>query len=448
MKITRPLWTKGIFMSPQHFQQQGLWSSFCDEQVARIASPDPWGVQRVGFDKQGLSAERLQVDALTIRLPDGTWVDTDVVDRLPPARSLNDVPKHVSAVTVLVGLPLMDPQGANYADDGHKPARPRRFLREYVHVADLHGDTNEELSVERHALALLFDFEQHDDYVTCAIGRFVRNTSGCFEPDAAFVPPCLLLSASPHLIARMQRLLEILAAKSASLAHRRKERSDQIADYAVADVSLFWLLHSVNATWPELARLCQAPNQHPERLYAVLARLAGSLLTFSMTETLHSIPPYDHRAPEPVFAALEALIRTLLDTVIPSSVVPITLDHPRATLWSGQFNDSRLIENTDYYLAVRAAMPAHDLLEQFPRLCKIGAPDDVQHIVSAALPGIPLRAASRLPAAIPVRIENHYFALDGAHPAFKRMTAAHGCQIYVPTSIPEVSVELYAVLPA
>jgi type VI secretion system protein ImpJ len=416
--------------------------------VARIASPYPWGVQGVVFDKQALAVDRVQVNAMNVRLPDGTWIDTDIADRLPPARRLNDVPKHAEAVDVLLGLPLIDPQGTNCIDDEQKPARPRRYVREYLQVVDLHGEGKDEIGVERHALALLFGFEQHDDYVTCPIGRFLRNTQGRFEPDPAFVPPCLVLSASDRLTARMQRLSEILAAKSTSLSQRRKERSDQIADYAVADVSMFWLLHSVNTTWPALARLCQAPDQHPERLYAVLASLAGSLLTFSMTETLQSIPPYDHRAPEPVFAELEALIRTLLDTVIPSSVVPIALDHPRATVWSGQFNDPRLIENTDYYLAVRAAMSAHALLEQFPHLCKIGAPDDVQHNVNAALPGIPLRPVSRLPAAIPVRIENHYFALDSAHPAFKRMTAAHACQIYVPTSIPDASLELYAVLPA
>jgi type VI secretion system protein ImpJ len=119
---------------------------------------------------------------------------------------------------------------------------------------------------------LLFDFEAPDSYVTCPIGRLLRNAQGTFEFDAAFVPPCLFLSANERLMERMKRLSEILSAKSASLAVRRRERSDQIADYAVSDVSLFWLLHSVNSTWPDLARLCAAPQQHPERLYGVLAR--------------------------------------------------------------------------------------------------------------------------------------------------------------------------------
>ncbi|MDN7932754.1 type VI secretion system baseplate subunit TssK [Burkholderia metallica] len=448
MKITRPLWAKGIFMTPQHFQQQALWNQVTDERIARITSPDPWGVCRIAFDTQALTIDRLQVSALDLRLPDGTLVDSESADRLPPARDLNDVPAQADSVVVLIGLPLLDPQGGNCIDIDERPARPRRFRREYLQVADVNGDNVEEISVERHALALLFDFEVSSDYVTCPIGRISRNAQGRFEMDAAFVPPCLFLSASSHLVGRMTRLSEILLAKSASLAVRRRERSDQIADYAVADVSLFWLLHSVNSCWPELARLCQAPDQHPERLYGTLARLAGSLLTFSTAETLQSIPAYDHLDPDPVFAELESLIRTLLDTVVPSRVVPIALEKLRGTSWLGKINDDRLVEGAEYYLSVQSGLPAHALLEQLPRLCKAGSPDDVEQIVNSALPGIPLRAMSRVPAAIPVRIENQYFALDGAHAAFKRMMDARACQFYIPASVPDVSLELYVVLPA
>jgi len=434
-------------MTPQHFQQQAMWEQFSDERVARIASPDPWGLIRVDVDVQALQINRLQLTTLEVRLPDGTYIDTATADVLPPTRSLDDVDASKVAFDILIGLPLRDAQGGNCIEACDKPARPRRFLREYVQVADLNGDGKEEISVERHALALLFSFEQHGDYVTCPIARITRTTQGRFELDTSFIPPCLFVSASAQLAERMHRLSEILVAKSASLAIRRRERSDQIADYAVADVSLFWLLHSVNSSWPDLARLCAAPHQHPERLYGVLARLAGALITFSTTETLKSIPAYDHRAPSTVFATLEELIRNLLDTVVPSRVVPIALEHGKPTVWQGKINEDRLLE-ADFYLSVQSSLPAHALLEQLPRLCKAGAPDEVEQIINSAMTGIPLRTMSRLPAAIPVRIENQYFALDSAHPAFKRMLAARACQFYVPTSLPEVSLELYAVLPS
>lgn len=435
-------------MTPQHFQQQALWNHHVDQHVAGMVNPDPWGIVRVALDHQALSVHRLKVNSLALRLADGTVIDTETADLTPAARDLGDVPSQQDAVVVLLGLALIDAQGNNCVEAGERPARPRRFVREYLEVADLHGEGKEEISVERHALALLFDFESHGDYVTCPIARLVRSPQGRFELDPAFVPPCLFLSASDRLTERMSRLSEVLAAKSASLAVRRRERSDQIADYAVADVALFWLLHSVNSTWPELARLCAAPQQHPERLYGVLARLAGSLLTFSTTETLQAIPAYDHLAPEPVFAELESLIRTLIDTVIPSRVVPVALERTRPTVWVGKILDERLVEGAEYYLSVQAGLPAHMLLEHLPRLCKAGAPDEVEQIVNSALPGIPLRTMSRLPAAIPVRIENQYFALDSAHPAFKRMLDARACQFYVPASLPDVSLELFAVLPA
>ena len=435
-------------MTPQHFQQQALWEHFANDQIARIASADAWGVVNVELDSAALAIDRLQLTKLTVRLRDGTFIDSETADWLPSARSLADVPANLNAVMVLAGVALADPKGGNCVEPGEKPARPRRVTREFHKVVDLNGHGLEEISVERNLVALLFDFEPSGDYVACPVARLVRTPQGHFEQDETFVPPSLFLSASTRLTQRMRRLSEILTAKSASLAVRRKERSDQIADYAVSDVSLFWLLHSVNSTWPELARLAQAPDQHPERLYRVLARFAGSLLTFSTTETLQAIPAYDHQAPEPVFAELEALIRVLLDAVIPSRVVPIALERLRTTMWLGHIKDERLTEGADYYLSVRATMPAHVLLEQLPALCKMGAPDEVEQVVNSALAGIALRPVSRLPAAIPVRIENQYFAVDSTDPAFARMIAARACQIYLPASIPDAELELYAVLPS
>jgi type VI secretion system protein ImpJ len=126
--------------------------------------------------------------------------------------------------------------------------------------------------------------------------------------------------------------------------------------------------------------------------------------------------------------------------------VPIGLTRRSPTTWHGQFLDERLVAGADYYLSVSAALAPFELLEQLPKLCKIGAPDEVDHIVNSALTGIPLKAIQRVPAAIPVRLDNHYFSLDSNDPAHARMLAAHACQIYLPASVPEASLELYAVL--
>jgi len=42
MQITKPLWARGIFMTPQHFQQQALWEQFAKwtrSPVSRVPTP-------------------------------------------------------------------------------------------------------------------------------------------------------------------------------------------------------------------------------------------------------------------------------------------------------------------------------------------------------------------------------------------------------------------------
>jgi type VI secretion system protein ImpJ len=62
----------------------------------------------------------------------------------------------------------------------------------------------------------------------------------------------------------------------------RRESNERMADFAVADVSLFWLLNALNSAEPVLGQFLRYPQSPPERLYPELARLAGSLLTFSL----------------------------------------------------------------------------------------------------------------------------------------------------------------------
>ncbi|PQV48086.1 type VI secretion system baseplate subunit TssK [Paraburkholderia sp. BL21I4N1] len=448
MRIDKPLWHDGLILTQQHFQQQDRWTAFALQQFVSAALAEPWGTLAVEVDQEALATARLKLAQLKGRFPDGTPFDTTVADALPPARDLTQgVPADRQSVIVFAALALPDASGSNCRFDEATLARPRRSYREFVKVADLNGTTESEIATERHAVRLLFDFEPHDDDTVCAIARLVRTTNGQFQVDHRFVPPCLTLGSHPLHLERINRLADILQAKSHALGARRSERIDQVAEYGVADVQLFWLLHCIQAAWPPLRLFASHPARPPEHLYLTLAQLASALMTFSTSAQLTDIPAYDHARADEVLAKLESMIRDLLDAIIPSRVVSIGLTRKSPTTSTGQFLDERIVEaDADWYLSVNAPVPAFELVELAPRLCKIGAPDDVEHIVNSALPGIPLKAVPRVPAAIPVRLDNQYFALDSTNNAHARMLAARACQVYLPASIPDASLELYAVL--
>lgn len=448
MKIHRPLWNEGAFLSPEQFQQQSRWEAFSNDQIARLSLANPWGIQRIAFDSQALSLNKLNAESLSVRFPDGSWIDTDVSDALPPARDLlQSIPASLNEVTVLLGLPLLHANGGNCYQEGTLSERPLRYRQEWVDIQDLFGQGNESVSVEHYALKLLFDFEGQGDYLTCPLIRMKRDANGQFAIDNLFLPPLLSLTASNGILTQqLDMLCTQVQAKRQRLMGMRRERNQQMAEFAIADVSLFWLLNALNSHESLLKFSQQYPVIHPEQLYQQLVSLAGALLTFSLEHDVEAIPAYQHNQLNMVFPSLFKLIGNLLEASLPSRVVAIELIQDRGTRWTGHLQDSRLTEEADFYLSVRSSLPAHQLLEQFPVLCKAGSPDDVSQIINSALSGIPLKALSHVPAAIPLRLDNQYFALDLTHPAAQSMLAARCCEFYVPRSLPDVSLELFGVL--
>ncbi|WP_047609070.1 type VI secretion system baseplate subunit TssK [Rahnella aquatilis] len=443
MKIYRPLWEDGAALAPQQFQQQANWNAHIADTVARMGIAHPWGVVAAEFDDAALALSRLNAIQMIVRFQDGTVVDSSLADNLPPVCDLSSAAGS-DTVDVVVALPLMNANGGNL-DNGLDSDRPRRWKAERVVVQELAGHERGELAILRNAITLRLSSQENTAYLTCPVARLVRNAQGLWSRDPTFIPPLLSLSASPRLVAELGDLLVRLQARRRRLMAMRRESNERMADFAVADVSLFWLLNALNSAEPVLTELLQTPSRHPELLYRELTRLAGSLLTFSLEHDAGDVPTYQHEAPEQVFPPLLTLLDKLLEASLPSRVVNIVLEH-HDQIWKGSLHDARLREGADFYLSVRSSMPNHELQVKFPQLCKAGSFDDVSDVVNVALSGMIITPLTHVPAAIPLRLENQYFSLDLNTQAARAMLEARSCTFYTPGSLGDVNLELFAVL--
>jgi type VI secretion system protein ImpJ len=451
MKIDRPLWAAGALLSPQQFQQQARWEAWANECLARLCLVHPWGVRSVAFDLEALRLGTLKATRLNLRMPDGTLIDTDHVDRLPPGLELSQLlPGDSQAATLLLALPLEQANGNNCLFDGGKGDRPTRYRQDWRQVQDIYADEVQSVGVLEQVLSLRWEHDENGDYLTCPIARLMRDGQGAWSLDPDYIPPLLSFAAHPGLLAQLDNLLTQLSSKRQRLMGMRRESNQRMADFAVADVSLFWLLNALNTYQPVLADLKAWPGRPPEQVYLELTKLAGSLLTFSLEHDVEQIPPYRHEQLENVLPPLLRMISTLLEASLPSRVIALDLEERSANRWQVRLDDPRLREpdSADFYLSVRCRLPAAQLQSQFPRLCKIGTPDEVDQLVNAALDGVPLQSLSHVPAAIPLRLENQYFALDLNHAKGKAILAQGLCAFYVPSTLADVKLELFAVLRA
>lgn len=443
MKIFRPLWEDGAVLAPQQFQQQARWNAHIADTVAGMGISHLWGVVSAEFDDAALALSRLNATRLVVRFQDGTLVDTSLADNLPPVCDLSSAAGRES-VDVVVALPLLSASGGNL-DNGQDSERPKRWKAERVVVQELAGYESGELAILRNAITLRLSTQENTAYLTCPVARLARNAQGLWSRDTSFIPPMLSVAASPLLVTELGDLLVRLQARRKRLMAMRRESNERMADFAVADVSLFWLLNAINSAEPVLAELLQTPGRHPELLYRELARLAGSLLTFSLEHDAGEVPAYRHDVPEHVFPPLLTLLDKLLEASLPSRVVSIQLER-QEQIWKGALHDARLREGADFYLSVRSSMPNHELQTKFPLLCKAGSFEDVSDVVNVALSGMVIKPLTHVPAAIPLRLENQYFSLDLSSEAARSMLEMGSCTFYTPRSLGDVKLELFAVL--
>jgi type VI secretion system protein ImpJ len=444
MKTEQPLWGRGQMVSPQHFQQQAAYAAWTAECIAQMGLSQPWGMIDATFESDALKLGRLQARHLHVRFRDGTLIDTNNADALPPVLSL-DGESH--EVVVVLALPLLRANGGNCLKPDEEAERPVRYRQRWRDVRNSFGEDTRQIAVMQPEMTLRFAHRANGDYLTCPVARLQQDSQGVWALDETFLPPLLTVQSSRWLVIQLEQLMTQLRARLTRLMAMRRESNERMADFAVADVSLFWLLNALNSAEPVLGQYQRNLQSPPERLYPELARLAGSLLTFSLDHQVSAIPAYKHEQLNAAFPPLFDLLGDLLEASLPSRVVPIELERDaRLHVWQARLHDSRLREEADYYLSVRSPMPVAQLQEQFPRQCKVGSPDHVRGIVNSSKLGVPLTPLRHVPAAIPLRLENQYFSLDMAHPLAAEMLQSGSCMFYVPGMLGEPELELFAVL--
>ena len=441
------LWGEGLFLRPQHFQQQDAYHEWRLAQMSRLLHPYAWGVRHIKVDLDALQTGLLRLLELQVVLPDGELFNAPAEDELPPPVALSSLTQDGAgdALFHLAMAPVRS-SGTNMASTPDEADTAVRYFRSPIQSADAFTDAvAAELVVLRKSARLLPDSAPRAHLVTLPLVRLRKTSTGGFELDGRFMPPSLSIQSSPALFLNLRRLLDVLQAKVDALYGMHREPSKNIIEFRSGDVASFWLLHTASAAFAGLSHLSRHAALHPERLFEKLLELAGALMTFSKTFTLADLPAYDHSNPGPGFTRLDQVVRELLETVISTRYFAITLNETQPSFHLGRLDAEQITPQTQLYLGVSATMAPAELVEVVPQRFKIGAPDDVEKLVLSAMPGVRLVHAPQVPAAVPVRPGSYYFSLEPRGMLYERMLQAHALTVYAPSGLQDLRLELVAV---
>ena len=448
-KYRKIVWNEGMLLTPHHFQQ---WDNYHEELLnSRIRSIQPfeYGVLNLQINTDAIANGNFQITNFRGVLPDGLMINVPDAEGVPDLRPVgNHFHPEQDKLGVHLAIPAKKNGEANFQASGVKANNNLRFLQEGAMVKDETNGTNEQpLALAKSNLRIIFDDELRDGFTSIKIAELERTPTGQLQISEEYIPPVLKVSASGWLISMLRQLVEVLITKSGSLGEQRRQRNASLADFTTSEVAVFWLLHTINSSIPTMAHFFRSPLLHPEKLYLEMAELVGKLMTFSVEHHPKDIIKYEHDDLYLTFSNLNAVLRELLETVIPSRCVPIPLEKTRDTLYVGRIEDARLLKEAGFYLAVRAQMPESKLIEGVPRVVKIASRDVIDTIIGSALPGVILTHASPPPAPIPARVGFRYFMLDTIGPYWEGIKGSKVVAVYVPDEIPDEKLEMYAVKP-
>lgn len=438
---SKVVWSEGMFLNPQHFQQQDRYYEQYIEGRFRALGSYGWGWHEFTVDQQLLKLGKISLLSARGVLPDGTPFNLPEGDEAPPVLEL---PETLHNCIVYLALPVRRP-GALDVLPAEGAAGLARYLADEVDVRDASSDsgTSSVIRIGKLRLRLLLETDDLSGYTVLGLLRIseVRDDRQVILDDQ-YVPPVLDCMASSRLSGFLNELTGMLHHRGEAIAGRladsRRAGTAEIADYM--------MLQLVNRLEPLAAHLARHPGLHPQALYAELLQMVGELATFTARNRRPpEFGPYRHDDLQNTFSPVMGSLRQSLSMVQEQTAIALSLVEKRYGIRVAQIPDPSLVGTASFVLAVRADLPAEALRTRFPAQAKLGSVEGIRELVNAQMPGIPLRPLAVAPRQIPYHAGFTYFELERNSDFWKDLHQSGGFALHVGGDYPGLELEFWAI---
>jgi type VI secretion system protein ImpJ len=435
----KPLWSEGMFMRPQHLQQNDRYMErFVEERVAGLRAHG-WGLSDLVIDSNMLGLGKISLTSVAAVMPDGTPVAAPMDSELPPPR---DIDTAAAGATVLLALPARRGDELEIQlEENRTPARYQQAM-ESLRDTTRSGDSGVEVQIGRLRLTLRLSNEPADDFVTIPVARIREvDNANAILLDEGFLPPALGCQAHPGFLSFIGEVESLLRRRGESLAGLVDPgRADGLS--SILD---FLMLQTLNRAEPLFTHFAQLKTAHPETVYAAALQLAGELATYSDTRRPRQYPDYQHDKPDQCFPRILDIIRGTLSVVTERPAVQLPMEERKYGIHISKMTDTSLVSSARFVLTVRANVPSDQLIQKIPNQIKVGPVEEIRNLVTLQLPGIELNPQPVAPRAIPYYSGAAYFELNSKSDLWQKLAGSAAFAFHVAGEFPGLTFEFWAI---
>lgn len=434
------VWSEGMFIRPQHFQQQDRYTQYLLTENNRLLVNYAYGLTELKIDADLLSMDRISV--LTGRgiFPDGTGFniteDNSFIEIL-------DIPEHTRNKLVYLALPLYHPSIAEVSLE-EKQDGLARFMAQEFEVADNTSNTNDSAPIHlgKLHLRLLLEGEELSQFACLPIARVVEvGSDKKVVLDSEFVPTLLDCRVSTKVKGYLIELHTLLQQRRQMLAERLGDinRGNNLS--AVADLLLLQLAGRFESVFKHMLHL---PRVHPENLYVALLQLASELNVF-IKKSQFDLPLYNHEDLQHTFDPMLVNIRRGLSIILKHAAELMPLEEQQEGISVATIHNRVLLDECSFVIKIKADLATEELIQRFPAQVKVGPVEEIKQLVRLQLPGINLKLLPVVPAQLPYQSGCSYFALEAKGELWKKLKKSVGFAFHVGGDFPNLQLELWAI---
>jgi type VI secretion system protein ImpJ len=437
----RVVWSEGLFLRPQHFQQHERHLERYIEGRSRDLRAHSWGFTELELERDLLTIGKFGLRRAAGVFPDGTPFAMPDDDPLPAPL---DMTSQVRDQKLFLAIPLRK-ESARESDRREQVDGVVRYRSKDFEARDITADSNATATLEVAALRsrLMLASEPHEDFACIPLAHIQEcRADRLITLDERFMPTVLNIQQAPRLATFLTELQGLLHQRGEALAARAVASGRGGA----AEIADFLMLQTVNRYEALVDHFVASRLIHPEDLYRLCLEIAGDLATLTTSaRRLGKLPPYQHEDLRAGYDPLIAALRASLSVVLEQNAVAIALEKKRFNISVGIVNDRTLFETSAFVLAARADVPTENVRKGMPAQATIASVETIAKLVNDHLPGVPLQPLSVVPRQLPFHAGFAYFELDRGSPRFRELKTGGGIAIHVPDSFPGLVMELWAI---
>lgn len=439
---SRIAWTEGLFLRPQHFQQEGRYRDRVQQLVLGAVSDRLWGFSQLTLNTDILGLGKVGIAQARGLFPDGEPFDFPGHDVVPDPVSID---KDAHGCRVFLTLAVRQPGQSETSQSGEGT----RSRSEVSQVPDTMTEgRTDAASLEISRLRPQLRVERKpgegvDGLMTLGIARVADiGSDGGVRLDPAYLPALLRYGTHDALSGYVSNTLGLLEGRAETLASRVTGTSGAGAP----EVSDYILLQTVNRYLSLFRNLSADPGRHPEDVYAVASELCAEFATYTQPDRVApGLEPYNHAEPGDAFRAVMDETRRSLAFIGDPTAARLTLTDRGYGIRVHEIADKSALRSARLVLAVGASMPGEDLREEFPMQVKIGAVEVIRDLVTVQIPGVRVEALPVAPRQIPYHAGRVYFEIERKGEYWDGILSSSGLAVHVADQFPDLDLTLWSI---